>query len=236
MLDVDGVPMHDELADHLVPIDKVAEHPENPRQGQVQRIAESVRTNGVYKPIVVQRSTGYILSGNHTYRAITEAGASRVPVTYVDVDDVRARAILLADNRTSELGTFDEVQLAELLTELSAEGDLAGTGYTEEDLSDLLVSMEPPPAPAKPAAPEKELRYNEDGLDITVGFADGQRKQTGRRMLVLDLAVPVWLWLQGALEKIGDDLGLDSNQDVVLKLVSDKVGQPVPAAEEEAAA
>lgn len=235
MLDVDGVPIHEDLKPLLWPADDLREHPENARKGNVAAIKESVRQNGVYKPVVAQRSTGYILSGNHTYRGLTELGALKVPVAWVDVNDEQARRILLADNRTTELGTYDEVQLADLLTTLS-EGEgtgLVGTGYSDDDLADLLVGMEAPPeVEAAPRGAHKtEDQFNEDGATTTAGFVDGQRKVLGRRMLVLDLPVPVWLWLIGHLEELGKDWNMDSNADVVLKLVADHTGSEVPEGE-----
>lgn len=237
MIDVDGVQMHDSLKPQLVPIGQVQEHPDNPRRGEVDKIAESVTANGVYKPIIVQKSTGFILSGNHTYRAISQAGASQVPVIYLDVDEARAKAILLADNRTSELGGYDESQLIDLLTELSEGATLTGTGYTEGDLSDLLVSMEPKAA-AKQHDADQLDEYNSDGLDITVGFAEGQRKVAGRRMVVLDLPVNRYLWLIDHLARIGADMDIESNADVMLWLVAQYAGSEVPPlpAEDEVAA
>jgi len=237
VIDVDGVQMHDSLKPQLVPIGSVSEHPDNPRRGEVDKIAESVTANGVYKPIIVQKSTGFILSGNHTYRAISQAGASRVPVIYLDVDEARAKAILLADNRTSELGGYDESQLIDLLTELSEGATLTGTGYTEDDLSDLLVSMEPKAA-AKQHDADQLDEYNSDGLDITVGFAEGQRKVAGRRMVVLDLSVNRYLWLIDNLARLGVDMELESNADVLMALVAQATGTEVPPlpAEDEVAA
>lgn len=50
-------------------------HPRNPRQGDVGAIYQSIEANGFYGAIVAQRSTGYILAGNHRYKAAAEAGA-----------------------------------------------------------------------------------------------------------------------------------------------------------------
>jgi DNA modification methylase len=116
-------------------------------------ILESINENGFYGSIVAQRSTGFILAGNHRYQAALQAGASEVPVTWVDVDDARALRILLADNRTTRLGHDNEQALAELLKELADDGGLAGTGYDGDDLDELLKELgEEPTAPADPGA------------------------------------------------------------------------------------
>jgi len=125
----------------LVPIDAIRPHPENPRKGDLASIEESIDKNGFYGACVVQRTTGYILAGNHRYLAAKKRGFTEVPVLWIEVDDKTAKRILLADNRTSDLAGYDDEKLAALLRELSADQDLAGSGYTEADLDDLLLEV-----------------------------------------------------------------------------------------------
>lgn len=143
--------------DYVTP-NVIEPHPKSPRRGNVKAILESIRANGTYRPIIVQLSTGYILAGSHLWRALVEDGAELVPVTYVDVDDTTASRILLADNRISDLGEYDEELLTQILGELPS---LDGTGYTQSDLNTLLDAIlkpgeingdpdEAPPAPADP--------------------------------------------------------------------------------------
>lgn len=128
----------DTLSIEYVPADAVTTHPDNARQGDIGAIHTSIETNGVYRPLIVQRSTGYILAGNHTYQAMLHAGLEEVPVVYRDVDDVQAKRIMLADNRTADLGDYDTQALVDLLTSLP---DIEGTGYDGDDLDDLLTSL-----------------------------------------------------------------------------------------------
>lgn len=121
------------------PIDAVRPHPRNPRRGDVASIRQSIEKNGWYGAIICQRSTGYILAGNHRYQAAVKSGAMAVPVCWIDVDDEKGLRILLADNRTSDLASQSEEDLALLLGELAGSEDgLAGTGYSEFDLEQLL--------------------------------------------------------------------------------------------------
>lgn len=115
-----------------VPIGAVRPHPANPRIGNVGMIAESLRVNGQYRPILVQRSTGNILAGNHTWRAAKKLGWTSIAATYTDVDDTEALQILLADNRASDSGWTDETAVFQILATLP---NLDGTGYTPEDLT-----------------------------------------------------------------------------------------------------
>lgn len=115
-----------------VPISDLTPYPGNARRGNVEKVAESLLWNGQFRPLVVQRSTGHVLAGNHTLRAATDVlGWSEIDVTYVDVDDDHARRIVLADNKTADDSDYDEELLHRLLEQ--AGEDLSGTGYEEED-------------------------------------------------------------------------------------------------------
>lgn len=128
-------PDRTELTVEYVPVGEIQPHPANARQGDVGAIHQSIETNGVYRPLIVQKGTGFILAGNHTYRAMAQQGAVVVPVVWRDVDDETARRIMLADNRTADLGDYDNQALLDLLQGLP---DLVGTGYDGDDLDDLL--------------------------------------------------------------------------------------------------
>lgn len=125
-----------------VPLADVKQHPQNARNGDIDAIAESIKAHGLYAPLVVQRSTGFIVKGNNTYAAALSLGIERVPVVLVDVDDEQALKILVNDNRTSDLARYDEAGLADLLTALAESTGLEGTGYDIDALDDLLVSLE----------------------------------------------------------------------------------------------
>ena len=126
-----------------VPIGKVKPHPRNPRQGDIGAIHQSINENGFYGTIVAQKSTGLILAGNHRWIAAKQAGAKSIPVTFIDVDDDHALRILLADNRTNDLASYDLGALSEVLTGLQEAGSLAGTGYDGDDLDDILRDLRP---------------------------------------------------------------------------------------------
>lgn len=121
----------------------VQPHPQNVRQGDIGAIVESLKVHGQYRPIVVQRSTGFILAGNHTWKAARTVGLKTLDVTYVDVDDDEALRILLIDNRSNDLATYDDPSLVELLKQLmETERGLTGTGFDGDDLDELLATMD----------------------------------------------------------------------------------------------
>ena len=95
--------IREEIAPLAQPIDDFKTHPRNVRQGDVGAISESLKAHGQYRPIVVQRSTGYVLAGNHTFMAAKSLGWDKIAVTYVDCDEEQATRILLVDNRANDL-------------------------------------------------------------------------------------------------------------------------------------
>lgn len=124
-----------------VPVDALKSHPDNPRKGNVDKIAESIGANGFYGALVVQKSTGTILVGNHRWLAAKQVGMDTVPVLYVDVDDKTAKRILLADNRTSDLALYDAEELTRLLKTVLVEDDLIGTGFDANDLDKMMSDL-----------------------------------------------------------------------------------------------
>ena len=77
------------------------------------------------------------------HAAARQLGWDQITATTVDVDDHQAARIVAADNRTADLGHYDDAALIGLLQELP---DLTGTGYTDDDLTDLLDLAEGPPS------------------------------------------------------------------------------------------
>lgn len=144
-----------------VRLDKIEPHPDNPRRGNVEIIRESIDANGFYGALVVQRSTGRILAGNHRYQAALAAGLDKLPALVVDVDDDTARRILLIDNRSNDLASYDEAALAAVLVSID---DLAGSGYSQDDLALLQAKLNEKPSPDD-AVDEVEGRDDSDKLD-----------------------------------------------------------------------
>jgi ParB-like chromosome segregation protein Spo0J len=134
------------LTTETVPLDALTPHPRNVRQGDVGAISESLKAHGQYRPIVAQRSTGHILAGNHTFKAAQALGWSEIAVTFLDVSDDQAVRIMLADNRTNDLATYDDAALVETLRELGETDDgLAGTLFDGDALDEIIADISPPP-------------------------------------------------------------------------------------------
>ena len=125
------------------PLSQLREHPQNPNRGNVDRIIESIDENGFYGAVIAQKSTGYVLAGNHTLKAVKRLGQRTCPTIWVEVDDEKALKILVADNRVAELAHRDDKILAEVLGNLeeSSPTSLDGTGYVHGELEALLQKL-----------------------------------------------------------------------------------------------
>lgn len=147
------------------PMSQLRLHPRNPRRGNVPRIGKSIEENGFFGAVVAQKSTGFILAGNHRYRAALAKHADSIPVLWVDVDDEQAVRILLVDNRANDWASYDQGELAGLLSELAVTDlSLEGTGYDQEELDRILDELIDPSA----AAPDQSAALRDEGFQVLV--------------------------------------------------------------------
>jgi ParB-like chromosome segregation protein Spo0J len=166
----------------VVSVEQLTEHPDNPHRGDTQLIGKSINRHGFYGAVIVQRSTGHVLAGNHRYRAAKEQGLAELPVIFLDVDDQLAKRIMLVDNRATEHGTWVYESLNEILSELRDAGDdLSSLGWNDAELTGLLADTDPIVEPenaeslryavvieCKSEAEQSELvgRLEAEGLDV----------------------------------------------------------------------
>lgn len=122
----------------LVSVKQLKKHPKNPNKGDLSKIGQSIDENGFFGGVVAQKSTGYILVGNHRFESAVSKGARELPVFWADIDDDHALRILVADNRIAEFGEIDEALLREAMTHLSETIGIIGTGYSDEDFAELM--------------------------------------------------------------------------------------------------
>ena len=134
-----------DLTVERVPWDTLTQHPRNPRNGDIEAIKDSIRTSGVYRPIITAED-GTILAGHHLWLALGELNRTHVDIVRLPLHPAsnEATRILVADNRTADLGNYDDGLLTQLLQDLDTETGLTGTGYTNDDLTTLLDAINDP--------------------------------------------------------------------------------------------
>lgn len=134
------------LPTEIVALGKLKPHPRNYRihpEEQLDHIVQSIRTHGIYRPIVVAQDYT-ILAGHGVVLAAGKLGLEEVPIVRLDVepDDPRALKLLTGDNEIANLGEVDDRALAAILSQIRAEDEtgLLGTGFDEKLLADLITS------------------------------------------------------------------------------------------------
>lgn len=193
------------LRPFLVPIDDLEPFPGNPRRGDVAAIRSSLRRFGQVRPILVDGAR--IVAGHHLRISAQEEGWTHIAAIQNEFkDEAEARAFLLADNRTSELGTVEDELLAAQLREVEV---FDGTGYTEADrdrleqeLRALFAEQEEEP----PRLDERDPKYSTQprGFEVTLYLVGDGRRSFAQHVKILE-----------------KEWGLDNTTDVVARAVRD---------------
>ena len=194
----------------------------NPRRGDVDAIAEAMSELGQYKPIVVNKGTytgrpNEILAGNHTHQAVLRVGLPTIDVVYVDVDDDTASKIVLADNRTGDLGTYDNDILFERLGALQS---LTATGFTKADYDEILAELNP-----TPAAPHQPGR-SQEGVNTFDRREQYEAAET--RGVLLDYSLDDYDAVTANLDELRKRHGAKDNAETVLLLIEAATGETAP--------
>ena len=127
-----------------IELSKLVPYKDNVRIHQkrnLDTIKNSMREFGQYKNIVVRKGTMEILCGNGTYEAAKALGWDSLMCNLVDVDDEKARALMIVDNRSSDLSQNDDKALLELLKDFDDEV-LCLAGYSDEEVENMLKFQE----------------------------------------------------------------------------------------------
>lgn len=120
--------------DKLVPYEKnVKIHTKR----NIETIKNSLREFGQTKPIVVRRETMEILCGNGTYQAARAIGWKEIDCHVIDIDEEKAKALMIVDNRSSELSENDEKNLLDMLQGMDKDM-LDLTGYDDSELDKMI--------------------------------------------------------------------------------------------------
>jgi hypothetical protein len=113
---------------------------------QINALVRAIDAVGFIAPVIIDRSNG-IVAGHGRVLAALKAGLTTIPAVRVEhLNDHELRALMLADNRLSELGEIDQELLAANLKLLTVEGiDLdveAATAFTMGEIDAILETAD----------------------------------------------------------------------------------------------
>lgn len=117
----------------IVPIDKIAPNPEQPRVeiGDLTELSSSIKQNGVLEPLLLKPNgdgTWMIIAGERRWRAATLAGLDEVPCIELDIDEKSIAEIALIENlQRKDLTVWEEADGLAFLSQRF--------GYTHEEIS-----------------------------------------------------------------------------------------------------
>ncbi len=98
-------------------IDELKPDPANPRRHspkQVRLIADSIKVFGFVTPVLIDHA-GHVVAGHGRLLACPGLGINQVPTLCLDhLSSAQLRAFMIADNRLTEIATWDDRLLAEL--------------------------------------------------------------------------------------------------------------------------
>lgn len=139
-----------------IPLPSVERWPRNPKAHDLSAIQASLRRFGFVAPIVRDDATGRLVAGHGRLEALLGLRRTgQAPPTRIEVDasgewlvpvlcgvsfanEREAEAYLLADNRLTEVGGWEEALLVEALRDLRDADSLAGIGWSTKEVDALI--------------------------------------------------------------------------------------------------
>lgn len=152
--DLDATPIEpthkvaEDLLPLLTPTDTLTNLPGNPRRGDVDAIATSMDRFGMNQAILYAANDEgelIVYAGNHRLLAAIQLGWTHVAAinaSHMTREELNAYA--LADNRTGDLGTYDEVELLAFIDLVnSSPVEIEATGYGYADIEAIRDGVKP---------------------------------------------------------------------------------------------
>jgi len=145
---------------NTIALDDLESHPENANrmpEDLLEKLVEHIRQSGQYPPLIVRPHPSggakyQVLDGHHRLEALRRLGHVEARCEVWDVDDERARLLLLTLNRLE--GRDDPERRGALLRRLAEEMDAKELAFSVPDdaaaIEKLMRLTDPPPPPAPP--------------------------------------------------------------------------------------
>lgn len=153
-LEIDYVP-----ASHLKP---AGYNPRRMPEDQRRLLRKGFEEFGIVDPIIANRTTGNVVGGHQRLDLALEMGIKLVPVIWVELDEVKEKALNLALNKIS--GEWDQVKLRQVIEDITfADIDAELSGFAQSETDEILAwkptDEEPLEEEVPPEPPKPNLRY-----------------------------------------------------------------------------
>lgn len=176
------------------PITKLIEYARNPRNNDdvVDQMVSVIKEFGFRIPIVA-RSDGLVVDGHLRLKAARVLGLEEVPVILADeLTDTQVKAFRILANKSASWAEWDDELLRLEFEELKLEEyNLEFTGFSEDELNDLMVFDEVDDG-YQDSGDEKEIKP----ADVTLAF--GEYRSTVNRDKYIE-------FIEGLRQTVGFD-------------------------------
>lgn len=105
-----------------------------PGDAEYEALKNSLERFGVAEPLIVNETTGNLVSGHQRLNVLKASGAQEVEVVLVEMEEEQEKLLNIAMNKID--GEWDYKKLEALFDEISAD-DIKFTGFTPEELDNL---------------------------------------------------------------------------------------------------
>lgn len=110
-----------------------------PGDEQYEALKNSLERFGVAAPLIVNKSTGTLISGHQRLNVLKANGVEEVEVVLVELDEEKERLLNIALNKIE--GDWDYGKLEALFNEISPD-DIKFTGFSENEIENLFGNSE----------------------------------------------------------------------------------------------
>lgn len=150
-----------EIRVEYMPLLELKAAPRNPKQHAIDVIDRSIERFGYVQPPTLDERSQSIVAGHGRLEALNAMkAAGRTPPARIVVredgewmvpvlrgitfaNDAEAEAYLLADNRASEVGGWDDEELRDMLRDITVQGgSLEGVGFSQEEIAAMVTSAQ----------------------------------------------------------------------------------------------
>lgn len=111
------------VAAEWVAIDELKAWANNPRKNAkaIKPVANSIARFGFAAPIIARRADRTVIAGHTRLQAAKMLKLERVPVRFLDLSEIEAEALALADNKLGEIAGWENEALRAILNGLKLE-------------------------------------------------------------------------------------------------------------------
>ena len=167
----DGIPVFCSH-DALIAIEEAVPNPRNPNQHTEQQadvLGNIIQATGWRQPITISKRSGFITKGHGRLLAAQRKGWKQVPADFQEyATEAEEWSDLIADNRLAELSTIDNERLVDLIKEIGDDVPMELTGFSNEDITDIIAALEKAGGVAEDVEDDKaDAAEPEEGPAIT---------------------------------------------------------------------